>query len=235
MSPIPWTSRKHGIWGNVLLRKKIPRKRPFSPAQAQYIKKAAKRAVARTSELKFLDTNFNYQQVDRATPGCQSVSSMNQGTTQSTRVGDAITCVTLRCAVNVYFAPGVTNPQHTFRFTVFRWNITDSLLPPGVSQLFQHPGGVGDYLITASDWNWQGLKQKDFDILYDRAFSIGQSGAGLNLRINVPLKNSRCEFDAGSSTGEGKIYICMVADDATGAHTPDLQMQGYFRLLYTDA
>lgn len=238
MNPIPWNSTRHGISQNAPLQRLVRKrtvKRPFNPTQTKYIKKLAKRALVTQEEKKYIDTSILYTQIDRIGLGPTSLCDINQGPAQGQRVGDRVRGSALRGKIQIYYNSGVTSAQHTARVIVFKWHISDTVLVPLSSHILQNIGGVGDYRITSTDYNWQGQKQRDYTILYDKSFSIGAYGSGVAENIWIPLKGSPVQYDQAANTGEGKYFILIVGDDVTGAHTPNIYGQYYFRFVYTDA
>lgn len=207
-------------------------------AKANIRKIARAAAIAETaqqSELKYFDTSATYAQVDRAGTlvNCCGIA---QGVAQSQRIGDRISPQALELRLDAYYAPNTlaTDVGHKFRVTVFMWGDSDSVAgAPAIANLYTFAGGIGDYRLTCSPFNWQAIKQKLVIPLFDKVYQIN-TAKDLALRVTIPLKK-QIPFDPTLTTGQDKVFMMMTADDATGAHTPDVQVQYTTRLLYRDA
>lgn len=224
--------------------KKKPWQRPASSnVQSQRLKmqrsfiarearKAATKVATKLGELKYYDSGQSYAQVDRG-GSFNNCSNVSQGVAQSDRVGDAIVQKFMTVAVDAYYNLGVTNVGYKLRIVVFRWLVDTASSAPSLGALFDATS-VGTYLITCARYNWTDKRQKEFFILSDETFALNPS-TDLVYRKKIDLKNYKQFFQPGASTGMGQIYVLLVADDATGAHVPDIQAQAAIRLYYTDA
>lgn len=197
-------------------------------------RKAAKAEATAHEETKYFDTSATYAQVDRGgtVVNCCGIA---QGVAQSQRIGDRIQPHSLEVRLDAYYAPNTlaTDVGHKLRVTVFTWGDSDSVAgTPAIANLFAFAGGIGDYRISCSPFNWQALKQKLVIPLFDKVYQIN-TAKDLALRLTLPIKKA-IAYDPTLTTGQDKIFMILCADDATGAHTPDVQVQYTTRLLYTD-
>lgn len=217
------------------LAKRSRGKAQMSPDEVRALVRAAVRgALESGEEVKFFDTSQQYAQVDRAGT-LVNFSQPAQGTGVNQRVGDAIVVKGLEVRLTCYYNTGATNVQHALRVVIFKWNISSGgAFQPSLATVFQFPGAVGDYRVVTSPFNWQLLKQEDMTVIYDELVSVGPSAGGYVLAKKFPL-HSTINFDTGLTSGEGFYYMYLLADDLTGGHTPDLQVQFCARLTYTDA
>lgn len=197
-------------------------------------KKEVKRIVANKEEIKFWDTSSNYQQVDRL--GLVfNLFTPARGTGSSDRVGDQTAYKRLDLRMSVYFNGGITgSSNHVFRCILFKWTDDSTVNTPVIADILQFPGGAGDYRAVVSPYAFIAKKVGYYQILYDQVWSIGEGSSLLAKRINKALRG-KMNFAGNTTTGEGSIYLLVVCDDASGAHTPDLQFQYASRITYTDA
>lgn len=211
-------------------------KAKVAKSQLRKLARAAAAAEATAhEELKYFDTSATYAQVDRSGT-LINCSGLAQGVAVSQRVGDRIQPKALEVRIDSYYAPNTlaTDVGHKLRVTVFIWGDSDSVAgTPAIANLYTFAGGIGDYRLTVSPFNWQAIKQKLVIPLFDKTYQIN-TAKDLALRVTIPLKKA-IVFDPTLTTGQDKVFIMLTADDATGAHTPDCQVQYTTRLLYTDA
>lgn len=216
--------------------RKVYPKRGHARTLNRVQKKQVKAIISRQLETKFVDQSSGYVQLDRGgLIAC--LTQIGQGDGASQRSGDQVTGVRIRFSPTVYYNSSAvtTNVQHTYRMVMLRWNQDDGAVPlNSLGLVFQFAGGAGDYRTVCSPYNFDAHKQKDFTILYDKKFSIGQTSPAHSPIISKKLR-SKINFSGAASSGVGNIYIVVIADDATGAHSPDLQMQWVSRYTYTDA
>lgn len=199
-------------------------------------KTQVKRLIGKRTEQKYFDLTYTYTQVDRA--GILNVlSNVPQGVAQQQRVGDRITMKSLELRITLYYNGSLVayNTTHNVRVLLFRWTINNAGAPPIMSNIFQYAGAGGDYRNTVSPINWQTHAQKDIVVLHDRIYSVGAQDKAPVIQFKRKRIRGNVDFDIGASTGEGQLYLMVLADDATGAHTPSVQAQAVARLHYTDA
>lgn len=197
-------------------------------------RRAVTSALSRVIEQKRYDTNVAYQQIDRA-GYINYLVAPAQGVGITQRVGDAISIDRLELRLDAYYNAAAisTDVGHKLRVIILQWNIDNLAVPPGIANILENGGA--SVLVTSSPYNWQGLHQKDFTILFDKSYALNHA-KDLALRATIPMKKSRkVQFGAGLTTGEGIPYILLCADDVTGAHTPDIQVQFSVRGIFTDA
>jgi hypothetical protein len=197
------------------------------------IRAIVRQEISRAIEDKYQDSSLTYFQVDRAGT-FNLLFNPAQGIGESQRIGDRVRLKRLLFNWSTYYSIGVTNSTHNIRVVLLRWKITTSVATPATGVIFQQIGGVGDYRMLVSPFNWQASKQNDFDVIYDRVFSVGSACPTPLGQLEFEL-NSDVVFDPASTNAEGVPYLFVMADDVTGAHVPDVQFQYYARVLYTDA
>lgn len=201
-------------------------------------KKQVKRIVHGDDEPKFLDTYDvsagAYVQVDRGGQ-LKEVTTVPQGDTVNTRDGDELRQNKLDFRLSAYYNPAVINTDagHKLRVIVFRWLPTTALGAPGVANILQNVGGAVDYRAVVSPYNDTGTSELQFKPLYDKTFALNHA-KDLYIHKVINLKNRKQAFGAGFTTGNNHIYVMLIADDATGAHTPDLQVQWGTRFWFRD-
>lgn len=190
--------------------------------------------ISAKQEQKFFDVSSTYVQLDRAgLITALSIPALGGGS--QNRIGDRLYHKYVDLRINAYLSQGATAaPQHAFRCIVFKYLEDDTAGAPTLGSILQATGGVGDYRAVVSAYNWDAYKQKDFVILYDRLFSIGNAGSGVAMRKRIRVRGT-ADFSGAAITGVGIVYVLFVADDLTGAHAPAVQLQYYARSVYTDA
>lgn len=197
-------------------------------------KKEVKKIIGSRIEVKYFDQTSQYGQIDRASI-CNPLSHIVQGVGNTQRVGAQVTYKSLDLRITAYYNGGIVgSANHVLRIFVFKWLDDDGVNVPTQASVLQYAGAIGDYRNIVSPVNWESWRQKDIVVLYDRAFSIGEGSSLLAFHKKIKVRGT-ANFTAAALTGTGNIYMLLCADDATGAHTPDLQVQWWSRITFTDA
>jgi len=186
------------------------------------------KALDKNVETKFVDTIF-----DSGVGGIVSgtyiftrLTSTSQGLNDAAnRIGDTIKLKALQCRFNVV-ASDVTN---RVRVTIIRWNEDDGFVSPTATQVYQNPLST-----IQSYFNFDTMKMKKFDILYDRVVDVeDQDHKQIQHKIYLSLKGRRVQYNNASSTvGTGHIYFIYSSDSAAIPH-PSIDV--YSRVTYKDA
>lgn len=147
-----------------------------------------------TSTLASLD--YNGQSVD--------VSSVAQGTTDSTRIGDQLKPTSLRLA---YWLNGESFSS-IVRVIVFRWLPDTGLGVPSVANILQHYGSA---LGVLSPFIHDTRSQ--FNILYDKVHKVSNSGGSELVHVDATIKTAKLiQYNAAGVTGLGRIYAIFITD-----------------------
>lgn len=207
-------------------------------------KKEVKAIVSKSVETKYKDQDWapvtagTYAQLDRSFTNFNGValSHMAQGAGIQNRVGDRIKPKMLEIRAQIYYnVSAVTaNSQHAYRILIVKWLDDDLAVAPSIASVLQNvSGGASDYSPITSPYNWQGRKQKLFQVVADIRGSIAAYSRGATITRKIRLRGN-IDFGTGLQTGEGHYFLFACADDVTGAHSPDIQMIGYSRMTFTD-
>lgn len=157
-------------------------------------------------------TTYNGVSIDWSAPA--------QGVAANQRVGDAIDLIALevRCSADAVAAGGLV-----------RMIICQSAEPSGSFGVGTVLAGAGAATAPHSPYNLTGVRQEDFAVLYDKTWRTGTAIDDAR-HIIIPLK-TRIQFDAGATSGTGKIYGIVISQLAAGGPV----VYTYARLLYSDA
>lgn len=171
------------------------------------------RQLESTREKKF----YKYEsvlQVFNNTTTVISISDIAVGNTDSTRIGDTVSCTSIDFQVDVAVASSTT--VASFRLILFYWNRDDSGPSlPTIANLLLQPS------TTAVVYPIQGYvrdARKQFTIIKNKTWTMDVGGNGLNriIRIKKSLRNHQIQFTAGSASGTGKVYLALMSDASTG-------------------
>lgn len=206
-------------------RRRFVRKRKVSPvATKQYVKKLVRKEV----ETKYYDdyTSWSGTAIDW-TGSLVRLTTIAQGTTDITRVGDKLTLRAVRIKLNFVAA----DATQCMRLIVFQWYPNTTLVTPTTANILNvvgSPQGVNSMYIHDYD--------NQFKVLYDRriAMVLGQNNDYKAISINVPLKFAKktINFTAASTAGSNHIYIMAISDSGAVGH-PSITM--YSRVWFDDA
>jgi len=148
------------------------------------------------------------------------------GTTDSTRIGDMVTIISVggRYTIGAGGLPGVGDAFNVVRVVIFQWK---SQTAPTFQDIWQ---GVNNPL-TSFTHDSAG----QFNVLWDRLHVVSPES---NSAESVVIKSKRLiwggkvHFVSGSTAGSGKIYLAALSDSA-GAPHPSINFYG--RIRYVDS
>jgi hypothetical protein len=151
-----------------------------------------------------------------------SLSDIDQGVTDSTRIGDEVYAEKLD--FSYWSIVGSTNAA--MRVILFQWK--DLSVPAIEDVLFNNGGNSASFL---SPYNMDEEPQRH--ILYDNVFAMNPLDNINHVEqvrgLKIPYK--KIQFEGGSTDGIGKIYLLIISSNS--ANLPTL---GYFsKLTFTDA
>jgi len=217
------------------------RRKPYAKAKPVYrtqvprpVRQYVRTMIAKAIEDKYFDTNVAFGQIDRAGQ-INNLSIVPQGSAQSQRQGSSLKMKSLEIRMNSYLncVAAATDSTHTLRAVLVKWHLTTSTAVPALGNFFQNSGTVA---VTVQPREWYTKQHKDLTVLWDQTWSIQRYAGQQHVEKVIDLKNATVAFDAGAVTsGAGHLYLCLVADDVTGAHTPAIYTQWMSRLIYEDA
>lgn len=207
-------------------------------AITQIARAAARAELGRQIETKYCDTTASALTGVTYTGALIPFSPPAAGTGVNQRVGDKVTVKELQLKYEVV-GYDTTN---LLRVLIFKWNNDDSVYSPGVGSVF----GAGD-LATGyaplSRYNWDNLKGKDFEILYDECHALSFNNTTAAPGSECHVKSVRLfgrrlgsvpviQLNSGAVTGKGNYYVLVISDSAVAGHP---KVAYTMRMLYTDA
>lgn len=195
-------------------------------------KKEVKRIVNVGRETKYNDVTLNAQ-TSTNTVGIQPLISINQGTTDITRVGDEIKLKAVEFQIKIEQTPATAagiKDNHVVRVLIIQWK---GATTPAAADIFQYTGaGV---MVSPIDNDRQ---RKLLKVLYDRKFYLQDAGPSItgNSRQIIKRFAKRITFSAGSaSPQDNQLYFVNVSDYTAAAG--EVAPTYYFasRVKYTDS
>lgn len=188
------------------------------------VKRFVKKQINVTKEHKYFDTSFNLQTIPIA-GNVDQLSTVPQGNTDTTRVGDKILPTSLE--MNFQFVAVPADVTNYIRHIVFRWKPNTVSVTPAVASILAYAGTAQS---PASPYYHDGRNQ--FEILYDKMYTFDAYNITKVIKETVPLARKTVNFVAGGNNGMGHLYQITLSDSGAVAHPTVI---GYVRLNYTDA
>lgn len=225
-------NRRYGMYGRTT--RPMPRiyKRPSAPrvyprTYRGFSRTAIKKAITSMAEHKYVDYNQTEPLTLSFAPQFFCLTTMDQGNSVTTRVGDKVTGISLQLRMRAWLPPATasTIPNTLVRIIIFIWKDDTE---PNTGDLLEETPTITDCCLQMLHHDKR-VKRK---ILYDTCFrlnndvtvieSTATSLAGpnsQNLTIKyIPLKklspkNRTINFEAGSNTtAVNHIYLVAMAD-----------------------
>lgn len=214
-------------------RKKFYGRKKLTKPQIREVKSL----ITRKLEVKYIDC------LNMTLTGIQNTGTITaltypaQGISQAQRIGDGITIKSLRIR---YTVVGYDS-TNTLRIIVFKWMNDNAVYPPTVAAIVDNGWLVQDTAPLA-DFNFSGLKQRDFKICYNRIHTLPYgnttSGPGNSVHVGYinlygkKLHNGKLQFTTAAQTGVGIYYMLAISDSGIAGH-PKVNYVG--RMTYTDS
>ncbi len=153
-----------------------------------------------------------------------SVFAPTQGTAGNQRVGDNCQIVGIEFRAN-QFQQGTST---ALRYILFAWNVDSALSVPANIDILQAP--TTDARSLVSPYNSDSVEQGKLNVLFDRVVTSvagGPASAHFEVAEKVSLP---VVFDAGLTSGTGKLYLYILSDAALTANSPSYQwwLRAYF-------
>jgi len=178
------------------------RKSPgIGKTMAAAVRQIAKRAVANAEESKHMQTALALVQPTVA--GLVStVSAVPQGTTDVSRIGDSISCVSLEMRGQITAAVGTD----ALRLIVFYYKPSFSVNPPLITDILEATPYVN------SSYMWDEARAKEYTVILDRTFTSSLVAEDLDtFAFKIPLKGHKIQWRNASTTDQmnGIYTICV--------------------------
>lgn len=206
--------------------------KPRVPTQ---VKQYVRRQIRKGTEHKYKDTQQSAVDVT-STVNFIDLSAISQGDGINNRDGDACKPFQLQLKAQIVRDSGSTaDTWDNVRIVLFQWKPDSAIDAPGaLSDLF-HGSGTNTHLcLPHVD---QSLKKK-FNIFYDRLFTLtDRNGVAIrpidgrgpyrNISINIfgKRKFAPIFFNAGATSGKGKVYMLVYSTQAAGADNSRIYYQ----------
>lgn len=179
--------------------------------------KKVERVLNKQSELKYyyssLDTTVG------TTASILSLSSISQGNSVTTRVGDRVNPTSLSIRGRV----AVADAYNLVRILVFKWNNNNLSDSPTSAELISNISS-GEAITTSAP-----LVHKNYKMLLDKTLVVTTDNAARYFKYNIKLnRDKEILFNAGANNGHGLYYVCVVSDSAAASH-PDVYLQSRLR------
>lgn len=160
----------------------------------------------------------------------QDISLLAQGVTSTTRVGDQVRPLLMKCR---YLFDQQTTAQGETRVIIFQWR-PDNAVAPTVGDILDAGPGGGASVFSHINFDNRHL----FKILKDYSFCSNPSIANpnnlhvVNWDINLS-KIPKINYDIGANTGDHHIYQLILSSATLGATGPLVTFD--CRIFYKDA
>lgn len=209
----------------------------ISPSVKKYVKSTVKKALTTNAETKFSDQALGATNLSYNTAGTiVDLTSMGQGITSTSRVGDQVRGKYFDIRVNCYAlrtSSAVADPVNTVRFIIVKWHEDSFLIPPTIPLIMQYNaiGSVTDSLL--SPFSISSTERGFFTVVHDSMHQVVQT-AGFNFYKRINLHNSIVKYGVSASTGPDHYFSFFIADDG-GVIAPCPVVSMFTRFAYTDA
>lgn len=156
------------------------------------------------------------------------IAPIPQGSTMSTRVGDAcfIKSIHLRIRL-IHEATATAGAPQTIRFIVLTWLPDDAVSYPAMSDVLQTPADPASLYVANSADRARFVVHKDVQFSY-----CTQQNSARSFVINVPV-NHTVMFNTAGVTGVGKLYLFALGTAASGG-AEEATLTWYARTYFRD-
>jgi len=199
-------------------------------------KKAIRSMIASNIETKF--TTEGYSSTVLAAGNFWQVTTLGQGLQGYARVGDRIDIHRIELNYKITAPVGglitAADVFDTVRVILFRWHMDDAADAPALAKILSVPlnGAHTDTTL----YNYNRDMQTKFSIIYDKTHVVYNQpvwdGTNVSYKPGVghvftsgtlefvgpQCKGKSIQFNAGTNTGEGMVYMLFVSDSAFSPH-----------------
>lgn len=190
--------------------------------------KVVKKVLRSYAENKYHD--FTVTATMTNTPVINEIMNVTQGTTDVTRIGDAVELIRGEIRFSVLAQSTAAN-VHPCRVLIFQW--FENTVPVIGNILTNAAAGVATVSSYAMDYF---RKHVQFKVLYDRTFPLAANGGGTSaFFVHHRLKGFRkhVSFIAGAaSPATNDLFVVFMSDTATATEVPTFSF--YSRLEWID-
>jgi hypothetical protein len=176
---------------------------------------------------KYVDTTLSPTSVSTTTQQF-TVSSITQGASQGSRIGDTVFLHRMELRLTVTTANA--DVFNRVRFMIFMWLQDSNYVTPGPGSIVESATSLG----INSPYNFEG--RRHFKILYDRVFNLSGTATNPTPNSQIVLTQSfnlreRVDYDPGQIAGTNTMWMQMYSDSAL---TPFPALSFVLRIYYTD-
>lgn len=177
------------------------------------VKRFVNKKIKKEIETKFLDY-YNTGTFDWLGSAYFALTSIPQGTTDSTRIGDKISLRGLYLRYNLSCA----DATNICRVIVFQYFGNTTLHSPAVNEFLQS-AYIGTGYAPFSPYTFDYRNQ--FGILYDRTHHLNltdHNTVGVQKKIRIKYAKHDITFTAATTAGSNQIFIVFISDSGVATH-----------------
>jgi len=215
-------------------QRRIPYGKGLTRKQALQVQ----RLMQKNIELKYIAFNSGVTTAVSQTMNISSVPwQVPQGTTDSTRIGDELTWISIKLRFEILNSSGaLSDAFNNVRLVIFQWKPNST--PVATDVFIPGPSGVPDI------WSTYGHdRRNEFCIVYDESFkTVGNQLAATNpatsdlttgvqdRSISLKYAQKKCHFSAAGVTASNLFFIALVSDSSVAPHpTITYQVKTFYR------
>lgn len=203
------------------------RRLPLSKPQVKAVQKIANKQINRVSELKYHDVQVTSQAIAYDSVYVVDLLAPAQGDSVTTRDGDSLYIKNHRVKMEL-LRDSATGIDTAGRVLIIQWLEDSASGAPTLSDVLadttRFDGTISPYLINSS---------KKFKVLYDKVFTLSENNGPDYRHLTAKLRPlvRKIKFNAGATTGVGKIYLMAFSDRPAATSPPVLTMYSRNRFL----
>ena len=180
------------------------------------VQRIVKRELNRRVEWKHFVISDNARSITN-TATIFSLTDVPQGSTDITRIGDKLNATTLDFRWSIQSAASGNTVQRC-RLLVFQWNNDTD---PTQTDIILVVAG----LETKAPYNTD--RSAMYKIMYDKTVTVGEPATGWQLstglfRRKIKIPNKNVTYQAGSTTGQNKIWFLAISESSSNSPVLDL-------------
>lgn len=203
--------------------KKVLRKRRSLRRNKLATQKYVKRMISKESETKFHDLSDYVNAIDN-TGTVVRLTGVQQGITDSTRIGDKLTLRALKYKLFLTIA----DTYNIFRVIMFQWYVNTTLRVPQYADIMQEAGGAVTSWLSPITYDYENQHHVISDKIYT-VDSVKNQTFFVNRKFRMKYIRKTINFTAAGAEGSNHLYMLIVSDSAAIAHpTWSIQSRTYY-------
>lgn len=202
--------------------------RRSSRPMRKMVARTAQRVINNNLEKKYQDLSFNAT-IPSDGSAIQKLTSITQGTGDSSRIGDKIRVLSWKCRFQ-FVAADTTN---AVRMILFQWHPDDNVSTPILGNILQQINYTSYYNHDQGNL---------FSVFFDKTYTLQSSDMANRVTTQTYRFGKKTgkmrwikqniKFNGNTPTGSDNLYCIFVSDSTAGPHPT---VNGSSRLVYTDA